>query len=60
MGKYLEIPFPMWVRYEAAVNEMSQGEVRLEHRVNSILTLTGSAQSEYDRYGLGIGLRKEF
>jgi len=60
MGKYFEIPFPMWVRYEAVVNQMSQGEVRLEHRVNSILTLTGSAQSEYDRYGLGIGLKKEF
>ncbi len=60
MGKFLEIPFPMWVRYEAAINSMGQGEVRLEHRLNSILTLTGSAQSEYDRYGLGIGLKKEF
>lgn len=60
MGKYLEVPFPMWVRYEAAVNRMGQGEVRLEHRLNSILTLTGAAQSEYDRYGLGVGLKKEF
>ncbi len=60
MGKYLEIPFPMWVRYEAGVNKMGQGEVRLEHRLNSILTLTGAAQSQYDRYGLGIGLKKEF
>jgi hypothetical protein len=60
MGKFIEMPFPMWVRYEAAVNRMSQGEVRLEHRLNTYLTLTGSAQSEYDRYGLGIGLKRDF
>ncbi len=60
MGKFVDIPFPMWVRYEAAIRNMSQGEVRIEHRLNSIFTLTGSAQSEYDRYGLGIGLQKEF
>jgi hypothetical protein len=39
---------------------MSSGEVRIEHKLKSFLTLTGSAQSEYDRYGLGIGLKKEF
>ena len=60
MGKFVDMPFPMWVRYEAAISNMSQGEVRIEHRLNSIFTLTGSAQSEYDRYGLGIGLQKEF
>ncbi len=60
MGKFIEMPFPMWVRYEAAVNRMAQGEVRLEHRLNSYLTITGSAQSEYNRYGLGIGLKRDF
>ena len=60
MGKFFDMPFPIWVRYEAAISNMSQGEVRIEHRLNSIFTLTGSAQSEYDRYGLGIGLQKEF
>ena len=48
------------MRYEALLDEMSSGEVRIEHRVGSFLTITGSAQSEYDRYGLGIGLRKKF
>jgi len=60
MGKFFDMPFPMWFRYEAAISNMSQGEVRIEHRLNSIFTLTGSAQSEYDRYGLGVGLQKEF
>ena len=61
VGKYLGgLPLPLWVRYEALLDEMSSGEVRIEHRVGSFLTITGSAQSEYDRYGLGIGLRKKF
>jgi len=61
VGKYLGgLPAPLWVRYEALLDEMSSGEVRIEHRVGSFLTITGSAQSEYDRYGLGIGLRKKF
>jgi hypothetical protein len=61
MGKYFDdIPFPLWVRYEATVKQMSWGEVRVEHRLTSYLTLTGSAQSKYDRYGLGIGLKKDF
>ena len=29
MGKFLEIPFPIWVRYEAAINSMGQGEVQI-------------------------------
>ena len=60
MGKLLEIPFSVWVRYEAALSRMGQGEVTLEHRLNSLLTLTGAAQSEYEHYGLGIGFKKEF
>ena len=61
MGKYFgAIPFPLWVRYEAVVKEMSSGEVRLEHKLKSYLTITGAAQSKYDRYGLGIGLKKDF
>ena len=61
MGKYFdEIPFPVWVRYESTIHDMSAGEVRLEHRLRSYLTLSGTAQSQYDRYGLGIGLKKDF
>jgi autotransporter translocation and assembly factor TamB len=61
VGKYFSgLPLPLWVRYEALLKEMSSGEVRIEHKLKSFLTITGSAQSEYDRYGLGIGVKKKF
>ena len=60
-GKYLGgLPLPLWVRYEALLKEMAWGEVRVEHRIKSFLTIVGSAQSKYDSYGLGIGLKREF
>ena len=60
-GKYLGgLPFPLWVRYEALLKEMAWGEVRVEHKIKSFLTIVGSAQSKYDSYGLGIGLKREF
>ena len=60
-GKYLSgLPLPLWVRYEALLKEMAWGEVRVEHKIKSFLTIVGSAQSKYDSYGLGIGLKREF
>ena len=60
-GKYLGgLPLPLWVRYEALLKEMAWGEVRVEHKIKSFLTIIGSAQSKYDSYGLGIGLKREF
>ena len=60
-GKYLGgLPLPLWVRYEALLKEMAAGEVRVEHKIKSFLTIVGSAQSKYDSYGLGIGLKREF
>ena len=60
-GKYLGgLPLPLWVRYEALLKEMAAGEVRIEHKIKSFLTIVGSAQSKYDSYGLGIGLKREF
>ena len=61
MGRYFdELPLPLWVRYEAALRNMSSGEVRVEHKLKSFLTLTGVAHSKEERYGLGIGLKKDF
>jgi hypothetical protein len=61
MGKFLkDLPLPLWVRYEAAIKDFSLGEVRVEHRLNSIITISGSAESAQERYGLGIGLKKAF
>ena len=60
-GKYLGgLPLPLWVRYEALLEEMAWGEVRVEHKIKSFLTVFGLAQSKYDHYGLGIGLKREF
>ena len=62
VGEYFSrrLPLPLWVRYEAPLKEMASGEVRIEHKVKSFLIITGSAQSKYDSYGLGIGLKREF
>ena len=60
-GKYLGgLPLPLWVRYEAMLEKMAEGEVRVEHKIKSFLTIVGSAQSKHDHYGLGIGLKREF
>ena len=60
-GKYLNgLPLPLWVRYEALLEEMAAGEVQVEHKIKSFLTIVGSAQSKHDNYGLGIGLQREF
>ena len=62
VGEYFSrrLPLPLWVRYEAPLKEPASGEVRIEHKVKSFLIITGSAQSKYDHYGLGIGLKREF
>ena len=62
VGEYFSrrLPLPLWVRYEAPLKEMAAGEMRIEHKVKSFLIITGSAQSKYDHYGLGIGLKREF
>ena len=60
-GKYLGgLPLPLWVRYEAMLEKMAEGEVRVEHKIKSFLTIVGLAQSKHDHYGLGIGLKREF
>ena len=62
VGEYFSrrLPLPLWVRYEAPLKDPASGEVRIEHKVKSFLIITGSAQSKYDHYGLGIGLKREF
>ena len=61
LGKFFSFPLlPMQVDYEAATDNPSSGEFRVEHKMGSYMTLTGAAQSKYQRYGLGIGLKKDF
>ncbi len=60
MGRYFRGPLPLWVRYEAATSHPSLGQFSVEHKLGSYLTITASAHSEYERYGLGVGLKKKF
>ena len=61
IGKYLkDLPLPLWIRYEAAIKELSYGELSIEYRLTHYLTIIGISQSEYDRYGIGVGLKKDF
>ena len=60
MGRYFRGPLPLWVRYEAATSDPSLGQFSVEHRLRSYLTITGTANSEYELYGLGVGLKKKF
>ena len=54
------LPVPLWVRYEAVTQNPALGEFRIEHKLRSYLTITGTAQSEKERYGLGLGIKKDF
>ena len=60
IGKHFDAYLPLWVRYEATTSDPSIGQVRLQYDLNSYLKLTGTAESEFVRYGLGIGLKKDF
>jgi len=60
MGKFFSFPFPVWVRYEALRREPSFGELQFEYKMTSYLTIDGTAHSELELYGLGIGLKKDY
>ncbi len=60
MGRYFRGPLPLWVRYEAATSEPALGQFSVEHRLRSYLTITATAHSKYELYGLGVGLKKKF
>lgn len=60
MGKFFSFPLPLQVNYEASTDFPSEGQFRVEHKIGTYMTLTGAAQSKYQRYGLGVGLKKDF
>ena len=60
LGKYFTWPLPLWVRYEAITREPAIGEAQVEYKVTRFLTVRADAHSEYELYGVGIGLVKEF
>ena len=61
MGRYFKGPLPLWVHYEAATRAaVPEGQFSVEHRLRSYLTITATAHSKYELYGLGVGLKKKF
>lgn len=60
MGKFFAFPIPVWVRYEATTREPSLGEFQLQYKLKRFLTVNANAHSEYNLYGVGIGIRKDF
>jgi hypothetical protein len=60
VGKFLSWPVPVWVRYEANTLEISRGQFEVEYRITPWMTIDASAYSEYQLYGLGVGLSREF
>jgi autotransporter translocation and assembly factor TamB len=60
VGKFFAWPVPIWVRYEANTVRASHGQFEVEYHISKWMTLDASAYSEYQLYGLGVGLRHEF
>ena len=60
IGKHFRWPLPLWVRYEAVRNDPSTGEAQVEYHFSRFITLRAKAQSEYERYGVGLGVKKQF
>ena len=60
IGKHFRWPLPLWVRYEAVSDDPSIGEAQVEYQFSRFITLRAKAQSEYERYGVGLGVKKQF
>ena len=60
VGKYFSWPVPIWVRYEASTRKAESGQFEVEYHINSWMTIDATAYSEYELYGLGVGLSRQF
>ena len=60
IGKRLTWPLPMWVRYEAITKDPSLGQFEVEYGITSWLLLEATAHSQYELYGLGLEVGKDF
>lgn len=60
IGKRLTWPLPMWVRYEAVTKEPSLGQFEVEYPITSWLLLEATAHSQYETYGMGLEVSKDF
>ena len=60
LGMRLTWPLPMWVRYEAITRDPSLGQFEVEYGITSWLVLEATAHSQYELYGLGLGVSRDF
>ena len=60
IGKRLTWPLPMWIRYEAITKDPSLGQFEIEYGITSWLQLEATAHSQYELYGMGLGVSKDF
>ncbi|MEE2658622.1 MAG: translocation/assembly module TamB domain-containing protein [Candidatus Latescibacterota bacterium] len=60
VGKFFSSPIPVWLRYEALTRDPSLGRLEMEYHIAKFLTVEASTHSQYEVYGLGIGLKKSF
>ena len=60
VGKFLSWPLPIWVRYEAGTRAAAAGQFEVEYHITSWMTIDATAYSEYQLYGVGVGLSREF
>ena len=60
VGKYLDWPLSVWLRYEGLASHMATGQFEAEYRVTKLLKIDARTNSDRGVYGIGIVLEKDF
>ncbi|MBT6631183.1 MAG: hypothetical protein HOB49_29460 [Gemmatimonadetes bacterium] len=60
VGKYLDWPLSVWLRYEGLASHMATGQLEAEYRVTKLLKIDARTNSDRGVYGIGIVLEKDF
>ena len=60
VGKYLDWPLSVWLRYEGLTRDMTTGQFEAEYRITNLLKIDARTNSDRGVYGVGIVLEKDF
>lgn len=60
LGKYIDWPLPMWLRYEGLTKNMATGQLEAEYRITRLLKVDARTNSDRGVYGIGLVLEKDF
>ncbi|MBT6148045.1 MAG: hypothetical protein HOH74_21605, partial [Gemmatimonadetes bacterium] len=60
VGKYIESPLSVWLRYEGLTSRMSTGQLEAEYRITNLLKIDARTNSDRGVYGIGLVLEKDF